>query len=133
MKMTLCYFSCLGRYCFRPTSMAALSSSALACCPDASKFYWVNHCRFIPNNYVHQKLMHWPNIFLKNVRWSIVLWWIGTCIDLFSKECIMGNWMSTWEIGERKKVHVAGNYPSTPMPQSLGFQFVQTKQHIFHV
>ena len=28
--MTFCYFSCLGRYCFWPTSMAALSSSALA-------------------------------------------------------------------------------------------------------
>jgi hypothetical protein len=28
--MTFCYFSCLGRYCFRPTSMAALSLSALA-------------------------------------------------------------------------------------------------------
>jgi hypothetical protein len=28
--MTFCYFSCLGQYCFRPTSMAALSSSALA-------------------------------------------------------------------------------------------------------
>ena len=28
--MTFCYFSCLGRYCFRPTSLAALSLSALA-------------------------------------------------------------------------------------------------------
>ena len=28
---SFCYFCFLGRYCFRPTSMAALSSSALAC------------------------------------------------------------------------------------------------------
>ena len=28
--MTFCYFSCFGWYCFRPTSMAALSSSPLA-------------------------------------------------------------------------------------------------------
>jgi hypothetical protein len=28
--MTFCYFSCLGQYCFLPTSMAAVSSSALA-------------------------------------------------------------------------------------------------------
>ena len=28
--MTFCYFSCLGRYYFRPTSMVALSLSALA-------------------------------------------------------------------------------------------------------
>ena len=28
--MTFCYFSCLGWYCFRPTSMAALQLLALA-------------------------------------------------------------------------------------------------------
>ena len=27
--MTFCYFSCLGQYCFQPTSMAALSPLAL--------------------------------------------------------------------------------------------------------
>ena len=28
--MTFCYFSCLGRYCFRPTPMAALTAQAAA-------------------------------------------------------------------------------------------------------
>ena len=31
---SFCYFCFLGRYCFRPTSMAALSLSALAHCPE---------------------------------------------------------------------------------------------------
>ena len=32
--MTFCYFSCLGLYCFRPTSMAALQLLELTRCPD---------------------------------------------------------------------------------------------------
>ena len=43
--MTFCYFSCLGRYCFRPMSMAALPAQAAAdahltahtTCPDRVK------------------------------------------------------------------------------------------------
>ena len=41
--MTFCYFSCFGWYCFRPTSMAALSSSPLV---RPKPFWEGNECYY---------------------------------------------------------------------------------------
>ena len=50
--MTFCYFSCLGRYYFRPTSMAALTAQAAADVRLSGglevnlKYFWVTYFHF---------------------------------------------------------------------------------------
>jgi hypothetical protein len=54
--MTFCYFSWLGRYCFRPTSMAALSSSVLARCVKTLRN--IQSCDKMKLLYVSETLRH---------------------------------------------------------------------------
>ena len=62
--MTFCYFSCLGRYCFRPTSMAALSLSALA------RWFYPIICAWFPWGWIKKeiKMAHSKNWVFQNYQ-----------------------------------------------------------------
>ena len=74
MKITFCYFSCSGWHCFRPTSMAALSSSPFARCSKLLNkttvqkgLYQLNKqesMAFIPIRFINKKAGCSKNILL---------------------------------------------------------------------
>ena len=91
MKITFCYFSCSGWYCFRPTSMAALSSSPFARCSKLLNkttvqkgIYQLNKqesMAFIPIRFINKKAGCSKNILLlfsidqNHCTETYLFWW----------------------------------------------------------